>query len=85
MEQIIIAGMATAMVVGFVVELLDSVINPKFLKMILTIPTALGALWLLGIEGYSLVVFALAAGFFSTAVLHILNRATTVANVITRR
>ncbi len=85
MEQIIIAGMATAMVVGFLVELLDSFINPRFIKMILTIPTSLGALWLLGVTGYPLVVFTLAAGFFSTAVLHILNRATTVANVITRR
>lgn len=74
----IVAGMAVGYLTELAGSLLSTWISTGLLKQILTLP--LGALfsWLLGIEGWTLVVTAPAAGFFALAIMSIINRAVVV-------
>ena len=81
----LVIGMATAMFVGVVIELLESYVNPKFIRAVLTLPLALLASWLLGLVGNQLIVATFAAGFFSAALLTLLTKAATVTTVVNRR
>lgn len=82
---VLVAGMASAMVVGFISELLESFISSKLLRIVLTLPSSLLASWLLGLGENTLIVSTLAAGFFSAVLLTLVSRAATVTNVINRR
>lgn len=82
---VIISGMA----VSYITELLSSVVgeyfSPRLIKLILTLPLSFVAVWFLDLTGFEVVVGGLAAAFFSLAVLQLLNRPVTIANIANRR
>jgi hypothetical protein len=74
------------MAVAFVIELINNTLgnwvwwlSPRVVRLWLTIPFAFGASWLIGLAWDELVVVTLASGFFSNALLILLNRATIVS------
>jgi hypothetical protein len=77
------------MAITYATELIGSIVgrlfDPTLLKRILTLPFGIGACWLMGIEGSGLAVAGPAAGFFSLAIMIILNRPVTVQQVVQRR
>jgi hypothetical protein len=74
----IVAGMATAFSTEFIIRLVDNWIHPRIVRVVLTIPIAYGASWCLGVSFPSIVTATLAAGFFSTTLLLIVDRASIV-------
>jgi hypothetical protein len=77
----IVVGLATAFVVEFLNNTVGSWIwwlSPRAVRLWLTIPIAFGATLLLGVPWPSDVVVTLAAGFFSNALLLLLERASIV-------
>ena len=83
--EVILSGMAVAFITELVSTLLERFIAPRVVKNVLTLPLAFLSLYLFNVLGYSLVIGAFAAAFFSTAALYMLTSRTNVANVITRR
>ena len=75
----IVAGMATAFSTEFVIRLFDNWIHPRTMRIILTIPFSFGASWCLGVVYPSIIATTLAAGFFSTTLLLIIDRASIVS------
>jgi hypothetical protein len=82
---IIIAGAAT----GFTTELLGLLLglwlDPRVIKQLIAAPIAGVFLWLLGMQGWELVISALASGFFSLIVLWAVNRPVQIQQVISKR
>jgi hypothetical protein len=81
---IIISGFAT----GYVVEFLTSVlpfVAPKLIKQVLTLPSSLLGLWILGIHGTELFVYVPASAFVSLVVMLFAAKPVEVAQVINRR
>jgi hypothetical protein len=84
--DILISIVITGMAVGYITELLSSLVsNPKLIKMILTLPLSVLSLWLLGYLGVQLFVGAFAAAFFALFALLIVNRPVSVTNLTNRR
>ena len=77
---IIISGMA----VGYVTELLSMFLPTNFVKVGLTLPLAVLANWLLGLNNLELAIAAPASGFFALFVLSIINRPVVVNNALRR-
>lgn len=82
--SVIIAGMAVGYVTELLSTLLDFWVEPKTVKMITTVPLATGALYLLGIFDWSLVVLAPASGFLALAIMSVVNRPVILQNVAQR-
>ena len=82
---VIISGMA----VSYITELLSNVVgeyfSPRIIKLVLTLPLSFLSVWFLNLSGFEVVVGGFAAAFFSLAVLQLLNRPVTIANVSNRR
>jgi hypothetical protein len=82
---VIISGMA----VGYLTELIASlnvrVLNPRIVKLVLTLPLSYLACWLLGLVGFTLIVSGPAAAFFSLGSLLLLNRPVTIQSTSNRR
>jgi len=73
------------MAVAFAIELINNTLgdwvwwlSPRAVRLWLTVPLAFGASWLIGLPWDELVVVTFAAGFFSNALLILLNRASIV-------
>ena len=83
--SVILVGMAVGYVTELLSSLLEDYISPKNLKMILTVPLSLGGLYLsLGTLNWSFVVLAPASGFFALAVMSVVNRPMILQNVAQR-
>jgi hypothetical protein len=83
--SVLIVGMAVGYITEFFSSLLEPFIDPKNLKMALTVPLSLGGLYLmLGTLTWQLVVLAPAAGFFALAVMAVVNRPIILQNVAQR-
>lgn len=82
--HVILAGMA----VGYVTELLGTILEPwvdsSLLKMWATLPLSVGALYLLGHFDLTLVTLAPAAGFFALIIMKVVNRPVILQNVAQR-
>jgi hypothetical protein len=83
--DILIGTIVAGLAVAFSTEFLNSTLGdwiwwwyPRVARLVLTIPFSFGACLLLGISWPAIVVTTLAAGFFSNAVLLILDRASIV-------
>jgi hypothetical protein len=81
---VIIAGMAVGYVTEALSSLLEYWVEPKTLKLVLTIPLSVGALYFLGIFDLSVIALAPAAAFFALAVMSIVNRPVILQNVAQR-
>lgn len=79
----IVAGMATS----YLVELVGSVgvLSARFVKLTLTLPLSILFMWFLDFTAFELFVGGLAAAFFSLALLQLVNRPVTIANIANRR
>jgi hypothetical protein len=78
---IIISGMA----ISYIVELLSQIFkSTNIIKIFTTLPLALLACWLLGLTGFTLIVGAIAAAFFSLASLLLLNRTGSIQTISRR-
>ncbi|CAB4128618.1 hypothetical protein UFOVP223_112 [uncultured Caudovirales phage] len=82
--SVIISGMAVAYTTEFISSIGEKFFNPRTVKLVLTLPLAIFASWLLGLTGFVLAVASPAAGFFSLATLQLLNRPVNIQTV-TRR
>jgi uncharacterized membrane protein len=82
--SIIISGMAVAYTTEFISSIGEKFFNPRTVKLILTLPLAVLASWLLGLSGFVLVVASPAAAFFSLATLQLLNRPASIQTVSRR-
>jgi hypothetical protein len=77
----ILAGMANAFIVAFLNGTLGNTWwfpSSRTIRLSITLPVCFGAAYLLGSAWPSIVVVTLAAGFFSNAVLLLLDRAAIV-------
>ena len=83
--SILISGMAVAYVIELLVFLTSSVLNPKFVKMGLTLPLSVLSCYLLGVTGWSLIIFGLAASCIALIVVFFVNRPTPNQVITTRR
>jgi len=81
----LIVGMGTATAIATFASLFDRWIPTKLIRVGLTLPASFSLTWLMGYSHPTLVVVALAAGFFSEASLTLLSKAATVTEVVTRR
>jgi predicted MFS family arabinose efflux permease len=81
----LLAGAATAFCTELIGELVDRWADPRPVKLVLTVPLAAGACWLLGLQPLQLVVPTLAAAFVALAVIRWLNRPVQVQQVVQRR
>ncbi len=82
---VIVAGMAVGYVTELTVSLFERFLNPRIIKLILTLPLSYLACWLLGITGIPLIVAGPAAAFFSLGALLLLNRPVTIQTINNRR
>lgn len=81
---VIIVGMAVGYVTELLSNLLEFYITPKTLKLITSTPLSVGALYLLGIFDWTLIVLAPAAAFFALATMSIVNRPVILQSVAQR-
>lgn len=81
----LLAGAATAFCTELLGELVDRWADPRPVKLVLTVPLAAAACWLLGLHLLQLVVPTLAAAFVALAVIRWLNRPVQVQQVVQRR
>ena len=81
----IISGFAAGYFVEFVSSLLERWVPPRIIKQILTFPLSLGALWLLGVNGVQIFVYACASGFVSLVVMAWVSKPIEVTQVVNRR
>ena len=74
----LISGGAVAFAIEFINNTIGSIFwrrwSDRLVRLILTLPLSYGAAWLLGVSWPSIVVVVLAAGFFSNALLILLER-----------
>jgi hypothetical protein len=83
--SVLLVGMAVGYITELLSSLLEMYIEPKTLKMWLTVPLSLGGLYLmLGTLTWQLAVLAPAAGFFALAVMAVVNRPVILQNVAQR-
>jgi len=83
--NILISGMAVAYIIELLVSLTGSVLSPKFLKISLTLPLNVVSCYLLGVTGWSLIIFGLAASCIALIVVFFVNRPTSNQVITTRR
>lgn len=82
---VLLVGMAVGYITELISSLLEPFIEPKTLKMWLTVPLSLGGLYLLtNTLDWKLAVLAPAAGFFALAVMAVVNRPVILQNVAQR-
>jgi hypothetical protein len=81
----VVAGMAVTYVSELIGSTVERLFDPRLLKRIISLPLSVGATWLIGLHGIRLAVVAPAAGFFSLAIMIILNRPVHVQQVVQRR
>lgn len=82
--HVLIAGMAVGYVTELLGSLLDSWVDPTTLKMWLTVPLSAGALFLWGHFDFTLITLAPAAGFFALVLMKVVNRPVILQNVAQR-
>jgi len=82
---VILSGMAVAYIVELLVSLTSRFLSPKFLKIILTFPLNVLSCYLLGVIGWSLIIFGLAASCIALIVVFFVNRPTPNQVITTRR
>lgn len=83
---VILVGFAVSFVVETLTNLTEVFLSARLLRHLLTAPLAFLGCWQLGYFGVTLVVAALAAGFFSLATSRLVNKSANVATqVINRR
>lgn len=71
---VIISGMAVAFTTELIASVVEAMFSPRIIKLILTAPLSFLACWFLDLGGFQLIVAALAAAFFSTVTLHLINK-----------
>lgn len=82
---VIISGFAVGYVVELVSSLLDSWVSPRLIKLLLTLPSSLVFLWTLGFNGPHFFVGSLAAAFVSLATMLFVSKPVEVTQVVNRR
>jgi hypothetical protein len=83
--SILIAGFASGYFVEFASSLLSRWFAPRTIKLSLTFPLSLIALWLLGITDPKIFVYACASGFVSLAIMAFVSKPVEVTQVVNRR
>ena len=82
---VLIAGFAAGYIVEFLGSLVGRWLSVRLLKQSLTVPLSLLALWILGINGPIIFVYACASGFVSLAVMAFVSKPVEVTQVVNRR
>jgi ABC-type dipeptide/oligopeptide/nickel transport system permease subunit len=83
--SIIISGLAVGYALAFLISLFERWVDPKYIKLLFTLPLSYVALWLLGFNGAELFVYVPAVGFVSLALMVWFTPKPEVAQVIRRR
>jgi hypothetical protein len=83
---IIISSLAVGFLVESVGALLENYVSiPIYIKGVVSVPLAVLSCWILGIEGWVLVIGGLASAFIYVAVMRWLDRPVQIQQVMSRR
>jgi hypothetical protein len=83
--SIIISGLAVGYALAFLISVFERWLDPKYIKLVLTLPLSYAAIWLLGFNGAELFVYVPAVGFVSLALMVWFTPKPEVAQVFRRR
>jgi hypothetical protein len=78
---VVISGMAVAFTTELIASIVETMFSPRIVKLILTAPLSFVACWFLDVVGFQLIVASLAAAFFSTVTLHLINKPVSIQSL----
>ena len=78
--DILFLALVSGMAVSYVVELISLVIQPRVVRLSLTLPLSVLSAWLLGLTNFQLAIAALAAAFFAQLIARLLDKPIVIQN-----